>query len=87
MEPLLPLTGFPATSHAYVIPSPSGSDADALNENCVSCAMPNAGEKFSELITGARLLGVVGVEGVVGVVGVEEPPPQATRMTDAERHT
>ena len=81
--PLVPLNGFPATSHAYVIESPSGSDAAALNENCVSCAMPNAGAKFIDVMVGARFAGGVGVLGDVGVDGVlddddpPDPPPQA----------
>src|SRR5690349_21340973 len=33
MLPLLPAKGLPATSHEYVIASPSGSDADELNAN------------------------------------------------------
>src|SRR4029079_12842288 len=32
--PFVPLNGLPPTSHEYVSASPSGSDADALNENC-----------------------------------------------------
>ena len=41
--PFVPANGLPATSHAYVMASPSGSDAEALNENCVNCAIPNVG--------------------------------------------
>src|SRR3954469_21391756 len=38
--------------------------------------MPKPGAKLSELIDGARLLGVVGAGVlVVGVVGVDAPPP------------
>src|SRR5262245_30071534 len=89
-SPLVPENGLPATSHAYEIASPSGSEADALNENRVRPAIPNPGAKFIELMTGARLDGVVGVVGVVGTVGVDgelPPPPQAAMITDKVRHT
>jgi hypothetical protein len=79
----------PATSHTYVIASPSGSDAEALNENCVSCAMPNAGAKFIELIAGERLV-AVGVVGAVGVDGVDDdelPPPQAAAARETTSAT
>src|SRR5262245_49025156 len=64
----------------------SGSDADALNENCVSPMMPNPGAKFSVLMTGAWFDG-----NVVGAVKVLAWPesgagvfrPQAA--TDATR--
>jgi len=55
-----------------------------LKLNVVSCAMPKAGAKFSELMTGGRFV-VVGVVGAVGVVGVDDPllpPPHAARATN-----